>query len=176
VTRLIVASATALARAIRLQTGLPAEIKWPNDILIRGKKVAGILTELSGEVEQVHYVILGIGVDVNLTQSDLPPDLRKIATSLRIEAGQILNRAALALEILRQLDADYQKVHDDGFEQLAQEWASNCCTLGCEVTIQTGDRTISGRAESLDTEGSLLVRTRHGHLERVVGGDVQLAK
>src|SRR6476660_9463945 len=78
-TRLIVASATALRRAIQSHTRLPFEIKWPNDILIRGKKVAGILTELSAELDRVKYVILGIGVDVNLNQSDFPSDLRKFA-------------------------------------------------------------------------------------------------
>ncbi|MEO5802076.1 MAG: biotin--[acetyl-CoA-carboxylase] ligase, partial [Verrucomicrobiota bacterium] len=95
-TQLTVAAATALARAIRRQTNLSTEIKWPNDILIRGKKVAGILTELSAELDQVKYLILGMGVDVNLTASEFPPDLRKIATSLKIETGRVVDRAALA--------------------------------------------------------------------------------
>ena len=87
-TRLTVASATALRRAIASQTGLKPEIKWPNDILIQGKKVAGILTELSAELDHVKYVILGIGVDVNLSPGDFPAELRKVATSLKDRAGQ----------------------------------------------------------------------------------------
>src|SRR5882762_5684300 len=85
ITQLTVASATALRRAIQSHTGLKPEIKWPNDVLVHGKKVAGILTELSGELDHVRYVILGIGVDVNLSPGEFPPDLRKLATSLKAE-------------------------------------------------------------------------------------------
>src|SRR5580698_6118454 len=99
VTQLTIAAATALFRAIHLQTGLTPEIKWPNDILIRGKKVAGILTELSAELDKVKYVILGIGLDVNLGAGEFPPELRKLATSLKIESGQRQDRAALAVKI-----------------------------------------------------------------------------
>src|SRR5208282_6049469 len=109
-TQLTVASATALRRAIQSQTGLKAEIKWPNDILIGGKKVAGILTELSAEPDKVRHVILGIGVDVNLNANEFPAELKKTATSLKIEAGEMVSRAELATEILRELDADYAKI------------------------------------------------------------------
>src|SRR5271154_1687191 len=103
-TQLTVASATALRRAIQAETGLQPEIKWPNDILIGGKKVAGILTELSAELDKVRYVILGIGIDVNLDANEFPADLRKIATSLKIEAGESFSRPALAVAILQELD------------------------------------------------------------------------
>src|SRR5476649_2210852 len=96
-TQLTVASATALRRAIQSETGLKPEIKWPNDILISGKKVAGILTELSAEVDRVKHIILGIGVDVNLDAGELPAELRKTATSLKIESGGIISRAELAV-------------------------------------------------------------------------------
>src|SRR5271154_4348754 len=103
-TQLTIASANALRRAIQSETGLKPEIKWPNDILIGGKKVAGILTELSAEVDKVRYVILGIGIDVNLDANEFPADLRKIATSLKIEAGESFSRPALAVAILQELD------------------------------------------------------------------------
>jgi BirA family biotin operon repressor/biotin-[acetyl-CoA-carboxylase] ligase len=175
-TQITVATATALARAIRTHTGLTPEIKWPNDILIGGKKTAGILTELSAELDHIKYVIIGIGVDVNLTASDLPPELRPIATSLKIESGQAVLRAALAAVILRELDADYARICNGQFEALADEWEEQCCTLGKNVAIHIGDRQITGRAESLDADGALLVRTQHGHLERIIGGDVMLEK
>src|ERR1700722_3489508 len=95
-TQLTVASATALRRAIVSQTKLRPEIKWPNDILIGGKKVAGILTEMSAEPDRVRHVIPGIGIDVNQDASEFPTDLRKIATSLKIEAGEAIDRPALA--------------------------------------------------------------------------------
>src|SRR5262249_3328101 len=97
VTQITIAAATALFRAIRTQTGVTPEIKWPNDILIHGKKVAGILTELSAEPDRIKHVILGVGIDVNQTAAEFPADFRKIATSLRIESGQKQNRAELAV-------------------------------------------------------------------------------
>ena len=175
-TRLTVASATALARAIRQQTGVVPAIKWPNDILIRGKKVAGVLTEMSAETDRVRHVILGIGLDVNLLAAEFPLELRKLATSLRIESGQMVDRPALATAVLRELDCDYARACGSGFAALAAEWEAQCATLGQNVSIHLGDRTIKGRAESLDDDGSLLVRTQHGRLERIIGGDVILEK
>ncbi len=174
--QLNIAAATALARAITLQTGILPEIKWPNDILIRGKKVVGILTELSAELDQVKEVILGIGVDVNLEANEFPPELRKLATSLRIETGRAIDRPALAVTVLRELDADYHRIGRGQFESVAEEWQEQCTTIGLHVAIRMGERIIRGRAESLDAEGALLLRTQHGHLERIVGGDVTLEK
>ncbi len=175
-TQLTVASATALARAIRLQTNLSPEIKWPNDILIRGKKVAGILTELSAELDRVKYLILGIGVDVNLNASEFPADVRKLATSLKIETGRAINRAELAAAILAELDSDYARICDGQFESVANEWEQYCTTIGHNVTIRIGGRAIQGQAESLDSDGALLLRTQHGRLERIIGGDVTVEK
>ena len=175
-TQLTVASATALRRAIETETELQPEIKWPNDILIRGKKVAGILTEMSAELDRVKHVILGIGVDVNLTATELPPDLRVTASSLRIESGKMISRADLATEILRELDNDYAKIRAGDFASLADEWEKHCATIGRHVTVQMSGRELRGRAESLDDDGALLLRTEHGHLERIIGGDVTLEK
>jgi len=175
-TQLTVAAATALSRAIALQTGLEPEIKWPNDLLIRGRKIAGILTEMRAELDRVQEVLLGIGMDVNLEPGDFPASLRQTATSLRIETGHEVNRAELAVAVLRELDRDYQAVVEGQFKRLAAQWAERCTTLGCQVTIRVGDRVIRGRAESLDDDGALLVRGAHGHLERIVGGDVTVEK
>jgi BirA family biotin operon repressor/biotin-[acetyl-CoA-carboxylase] ligase len=175
-TRLTVASATVLARAIESTTGLRPEIKWPNDVLVRGRKVGGILTELSAELDHVKYVILGIGVNANLNAGDFPPELRKSATSLKAEAGKSISRPELAAAILGELDQDYARVCTGQFSAVADEWAARCSTLGHEVVIRVGDRQIRGRAETLGDDGALLVRTVHGHLERVIGGDVTLEK
>jgi BirA family transcriptional regulator, biotin operon repressor / biotin---[acetyl-CoA-carboxylase] ligase len=175
-TQLTIAAAAALSRAIRLHTGITPEIKWPNDILMRGRKVAGILTELSAELDKVKYVILGIGVDVNLGVGEFPHELRKLATSLKIETGQSIDRAELAAEILRELDRDYARICAGQFTAVADEWESQCATLGHNVVIRLGNRRIQGRAESLDVDGALLLRTQHGHLETIIGGDVMLEK
>jgi len=175
-TQLTVASATALRRAIQSETGLKPEIKWPNDILIRGKKVAGILTELSAEVDRVKHIILGIGVDVNLNANEFPPELRKTATSLKIETGENVSRAELAVAILRELDFDYARICGGKFPAVADEWESGCATIGKNVTVHIGERKIHGRAESLGDDGALLLRTEHGRLETITGGDVTLEK
>lgn len=174
-TQLTVATATALRRAIQANTGLNPSIKWPNDILLAGKKTAGILTELNAELDRINYVVLGIGIDVNCTVSDFPVELRQAATSLKIELGRSVSRADLAVQILRELDQDYQRLSQGAFASVADEWAAHCSTLGTEVCIRTGERQIRGRAEALSDEGALLLRTDHGHLERIVGGDVMLA-
>jgi BirA family biotin operon repressor/biotin-[acetyl-CoA-carboxylase] ligase len=172
---LTVAAATALVRAIEQVTALAPEIKWPNDILIKGRKVAGVLTELSAELDRINHVVLGIGIDVNLTESDFPADLRKIATSLKVEAGAPIRRADLAAAVLRELDADYEKICTGQFSQLCDEWQQRCVTLGKLVKIRIGDRVLTGHAEALDENGALLLRTEHGHLEQIIGGDVTMA-
>ena len=175
-TQLTVAAATALRNAIEEQTGLKAEIKWPNDILVSGKKVAGILTELNAELDRIKYVLVGIGVDVNINAGEFPQELRGQATSLQLEAGKPLDRAELAAAILRELDREYSRVLDGQFAAVATDWEQHCTTLGQRVVIRLGERRISGRAESLGDDGALLLRTEHGHLERIVGGDVTLEK
>jgi BirA family biotin operon repressor/biotin-[acetyl-CoA-carboxylase] ligase len=173
-TQLTVASATALVRAIRSATGLRAVIKWPNDILIGRRKVAGILTELSAELDRVNHVILGVGVDVNQSAAEFPPELRKTAVSLRLAAGKPVSRPELAAGILRELDEDYGRVCAGRFGAVADEWAESCSTLGQEVVIRIGNRQLRGRAEALSEEGALLLRTDYGHLERIIGGDVEV--
>jgi BirA family biotin operon repressor/biotin-[acetyl-CoA-carboxylase] ligase len=175
-TQLTIASATALARAITLQTGIIPEIKWPNDILIRGKKISGILTEMSAELDHLKEVILGIGIDVNLDADEFPAALRKIATSIRIESGQMVDRAGLAVAVLRELDRDYERIKRGEFEVIAEQWQQQCSTLGSRVSIRVGDRVVRGLAESLDADGALLLRGQHGHLERIIGGDVTMEK
>jgi len=175
-TQLTVVAATALWRAIHEQTGLHPEVKWPNDILVGGRKTAGILTELTAELDRVRHVILGIGVDVNVGPGDFPSELRKLATSLKIESGKPVSRAELATAILQELDRDYARMVSGDFASVADEWEEYCTTIGRQVAIQIGDRQIRGRAESLGDDGALLLRTEHGHLERIIGGDVTLEK
>ena len=124
----------------------------------------------------IRWLILGIGIDVNFQAADLSPELRPIATSLRIELGRPVHRADLAAALLMELDRDRKRIEQGEFEAVASEWEALCGTLGNEVSISQGTRVIEGRAEALDPEGALLVRTEHGRLERILGGDVSLRK
>ena len=127
-------------------------------------------------MDRVKHIILGIGLDVNLDPGELPAELRRTATSLKIEAGEMIPRAELAVAILRSLDEDYASIGAGGFATVADEWEAHCATIGKNVTVLIGDRKIRGCAESLDDDGALLIRTEHGHLERIIGGDVTLEK
>ncbi|HAM70255.1 MAG TPA: biotin--[acetyl-CoA-carboxylase] ligase [Verrucomicrobiales bacterium] len=175
-TRITIAAATSLVRAVRRVVGLETEIKWPNDVLVRGRKIAGILTELAAEVDSIKHLVLGMGVNANQSASDFPAELKGLATSLRLEAGAAVDRPALAAAILEELELDYSRICDGRFDEVAAEWEQGCSTLGRPVRIQVGDRIVQGRAEALDPEGALLVRTHHGNLERVLGGDVTVLK
>jgi BirA family biotin operon repressor/biotin-[acetyl-CoA-carboxylase] ligase len=115
-------------------------------------------------------------VDVNLDASEFPADVRKIATSLKIECGRPIDRAELAVSILRELDRDYARIQQGQFDAVAEEWREHCTTIGRDVSIRSGERVVRGRAESLDADGALLLRTEHGMLERIIGGDVTLEK
>lgn len=173
-TQLTIAAATATRRAIHRVTGLEPDIKWPNDLLLDGRKTAGILTEMGAELDKIKYLIIGIGVNVNLASTDFPPELRRIATSLRQELGRPIPRPELAAQLLRELDEDYARVTAGQFEAVAEEWSRHCRTLGQRVTIIHGERRIEGRAEALDHDGALLLRNARGGLERIIGGDVML--
>jgi len=175
-TRLTIVAATALRRAIANATQLRPEIKWPNDILINGKKTAGILTEMHAEPDQVKHLVIGIGVDVNLEAEEFPPELRQIATSLRAETGEAVDRPELACRILKELDAEYERLNAGRFSEVADEWEEHCTTIGRQVSIRLGERQLRGRAEALGEDGALLVRSEHGRLEPVIGGDVTLEK
>lgn len=176
ITRITIATAAAVARALAMESGLPIRIKWPNDLMLEGRKLGGILTELSAETDGVKHVIVGIGIDVNQVAADFPPDVRKVATSLCIAAGQPMDRARLAAALLCELDKDYRRLREGRFAEVAEDWEQLCSTLGKHVRIQTGGRRLFGVAETIDAEGALLVRSEHGHLERVIGGDVFMEK
>jgi len=182
--RITVAASVAVARAIRSVTGLNARIKWPNDVTVRGKKAAGILTELRDVVASVSdaelfatgtaaitTAILGIGIDVNCRLEDFPPEVSAIATSLLLETGQPQDRVAIAAATLSALDALYAAAQTD-FEAVVEEWARLCTTLGKQLVVTMGVRRIEGCAQALDDDGALLLRKDNGQIERILGADV----
>jgi len=161
-----VAASVAVARAVRNSTGVDARIKWPNDVMIQAKKMAGILAEARNGA-----VILGIGMDINCRREDFPADVRAMATSLRMETGKPHDRTALAASVLDELNTTYEAMSSD-FQTIADEWARWSTTLGKHLVILVGRRRMEGYAQALDSDGALLVRKDNGHLERIVNGDV----
>ncbi len=169
--RITVAAAVAVARAVRRVTGEDARIKWPNDVTMRDQKIAGILTELHAEADEILFAILGVGIDVNCTREELPD----IATSLQIETGKPHDRTALAAAVLSELDDCYQAALTE-FERVSDEWAGLCTTLGRQIVVTMGSRRIEGHAQALDGDGALLLRRDNGQIERILAGDVTVER
>ncbi len=170
VTELTLLASVAVCDALR-QANVPAAIKWPNDLLVGGRKIAGILTELASEPERVHWVVVGIGVNVNATEADFPEELRPIATSVRIERGAPAPRALFVAACLTALESWLDRHEAEGFAPVREAWRERSETLGRDVIVRTEGRDVAGRAEDIDATGALLVRTTGG-VERILSGDV----
>jgi len=167
--------AVAVASAIRTQCGLAAGIKWPNDILISGKKVSGLLTEMSAEQDRIRHIVLGIGVDVNMEMGELPPEVRSLTTTLAAEAGAKINRIALLQQLLRDLESWYQKFLKNDADIL-EEWKKLNVTVGNRVTVSGMGESLVGLAQGVDNEGRLIVRLDDGTIRTVAAGDVTIVK
>lgn len=167
--------ATAACSAIRKQLDLPAGIKWPNDILLAGKKTGGLLTEMSAEPDRIRHIVLGIGINVNMELSELPPDIRDLSTSLSTHAGRKIDRTALLRRLLSELDQRYRRFLKSETDVL-DEWRKLNVTLGNRVAVKAPDGTFEGLAESIDREGRLIVRMEQGAPRIVASGDVTLLK
>lgn len=168
-------SAVAVARAIEQTTQLKPEIKWPNDVLINGRKVAGLLNEMSAETDGINFVILGIGVNLNMTAAQFPADLRTPATSLLLEQGHAVSRAQFAAAMLDELDRLYGDFLTRGFGPVRDEWQRRCNANGREVSVSDGGaETLRGMFEGIDGDGAMLVRLPSGMVERILCGDVRV--
>jgi BirA family biotin operon repressor/biotin-[acetyl-CoA-carboxylase] ligase len=165
------AAAVAVARALRKDYDLGALIKWPNDILIGDRKVAGLLLELSAENAVVNHALLGLGIDANIPLDHLPPDLRATVTSLSAELGREVDRPSLLAAVLREFERRYDLLEAGEYEAVAREWRSLAITLGHRVRITTLAKTFEGEAVDIDESGALLVRKETGAVERVIAGD-----
>jgi len=168
---LTMAGSIAIARAIRKEYNISALIKWPNDIFAGDKKVGGLLLELAAEADTVHYGLLGIGIDANISLADLPPNLRGTVTSLEVEVGHEVDRVALLVRILREFELRYQQLEDGEYDSIIREWKSLSLTLDQRVAIRTINKTFEGEAIDIDNHGALIIRKDDGRIERVIAGD-----
>jgi len=168
-------AAVAVCQAVRRAGVASAAIKWPNDVLASGRKLAGVLTEMAAEVERVQWLVVGIGVNVNAAADDFPDELRELATSLLIERGDPVPRALFAAALLTALEEWLDRHAAEGFAPVRAAWREMSDTLGREVRVRVGSADQVGLAEDVDETGALLVRTASG-LERVVAGDVEMLR
>jgi BirA family transcriptional regulator, biotin operon repressor / biotin---[acetyl-CoA-carboxylase] ligase len=164
------AGSVAVARAIRKEFDLGALIKWPNDIYIGDKKVAGLLLELFAEADDIHYCLLGIGVDVNVSPQHLE-GVKSAVTSISAEMGHDVDRASFLAHLLREFESRYLLIEAGEYDAVIREWKSLSCTLEHRVRINTMKAAFEGEAIDIDEFGALIIRKDNGKVERVIGGD-----
>lgn len=165
-------SAVAVARAVAETTPLKPTIKWPNDVLLSGRKVAGLLNEMSAETEKVNFIILGIGVNLNMEAGQFPAELRHPATSLRMENDRPVNRLEFTRALLRGVDRLYAAFLAGDYESIRDEWLAHCAMIGQRVRVSYRDSAVTGVATGIDDYGALLLSLDDGRVERVLAGDV----
>lgn len=170
------AIAVAVCRALEPYLDARPGIKWPNDILIEGRKVCGILTELSAEAEMISWVVAGLGINVNHEISDFPEELKNQATSVRmhLKSGMTINRCKIASGIINQFEAVYIDFISNGFGAVLREWKDWSVTIGRKVLlIQNNIETIA-TALDIGADGRLIVQLDDGCVKEVFSGEISL--
>ncbi|MCY8912179.1 biotin--[acetyl-CoA-carboxylase] ligase [Bacillus atrophaeus] len=171
--QLTLLSAVAVVQAIEEAAGVQADIKWPNDLLIHGKKAVGILTEMQAEEDRVRSIIIGIGINVNQQSADFPQELQQIATSLSQEAGEKIDRAGLIQQILLSFEKRYHDYLKHGFTPIKLLWESYALGIGQELRARTLKGTFYGKSLGIDDEGVLLLETKEG-IKKIYSADIEM--
>lgn len=169
-------AAVAVVRAIEEVTGLRPDIKWPNDILVNGKKCTGILTELQSDADGIQALIIGIGLNANQETADFNEEVRDIATSLKMESGNHVSRQELVRSILFYLEQYTEIYIKEGFGVLKLMWESYSTTIGKKVRARMAKETLEGIAEGITDDGVLQLRTADGKLHGIYSADIEMEK
>ncbi len=165
-------AAVALAETVGAFLGRPPAIKWPNDILVDGRKLAGILAEAACDSERVEFVVLGIGVNLNYGFDSMPAQLRERATSLTQLTGQPVARENLLRRLIQDLDRCYGELEESGFEVLRPRWEARLVWRGRRVRVELGDQVLTGRVQGIEPSGALILEGDDGERRSIVAGDV----
>ncbi|MFZ5943808.1 MAG: biotin--[acetyl-CoA-carboxylase] ligase [Bacillota bacterium] len=166
--------AVGMAKALNKIEGIEAKIKWPNDILVNNRKVAGILTELSAEIERINYIVIGIGVNVNQDINDFPEEFRENAISLKEAVGMRLSRVKILQWMLEEIEKTYHYYLAEGLKPILAEWRNYSLTIGREVEVIMGNERIKGSAVDVGDDGSLIVKDENNIMHKIIAGDVSL--
>ena len=165
-------AAVATAKATKGTSGLQPRIKWPNDLLINNKKVAGLLNEMKGKADKVEFIVLGIGINVNMTMGMIPEQMKSTATSLREELGYDISRVELLSALLQEVDREYQAFLTGKPRRIVRQWEEFSQMVGNLVEMRSFNEVIRGRVKGIDSNGSLLLSAPDGSERRVVAGDI----
>jgi len=165
-------AAVATAKATKGISGLQPRIKWPNDLLINEKKVAGLLNEMRCKGDAVDFVVLGIGINVNMILATVPEGLRSIATSLREELGHDISRVALLKALLREVEGEYRTLLAGNGKHILRQWEEFSQMVGKVVEMSSFNEVIRGRVKGIDSDGALLLSAPDGSERKVIAGDI----
>ena len=173
-TKFTLASAVAVAEALD-SIGLKADIKWPNDVLYHGKKLVGILTEMSAEIDRINYIVIGTGINVNIQKAEFPEHLKDIATSIEVMNGGPVNRVYFFQKVLEAFDKIYETILREGFNPIIEKWKKYALARGQNVkVVEAGSgNTFYGTVKGLAKDASLIISTPDGE-RRVMAGDVSV--
>lgn len=172
--KITLTAAVAVAETLEGRVPCAPRIKWPNDVLLRGRKVAGILSELACEPGRTLFVVVGIGVNLNFPRALMSADIRDRATSVMEEAGAPVDRSLVARSLVRNLENRYIELEERGFAPIARRWNEHARMEGQWVRAGIGEEELVGRVLRLDEDGFLVLECAGGRTERVVSGDVSL--
>jgi BirA family transcriptional regulator, biotin operon repressor / biotin---[acetyl-CoA-carboxylase] ligase len=166
-------AAVAAAESIERFSGLRPSIKWPNDLLLNGKKVAGLLNEIHSETDRIHFIVLGIGVNLNMDAKGFPKGIRDKTTSLKEQLGQSVSRKAFTALLLEGLEQGYETFLKEGGTPVLKAWKERAQIQGKAVRVSSFDEVLTGRAVDVDSDGALILETGEGEQKRIVAGDVE---
>ncbi|MCK5826438.1 MAG: biotin--[acetyl-CoA-carboxylase] ligase [Desulfuromusa sp.] len=166
-------SAVAVVETLEDVCHLSAEVKWPNDILVNGAKICGLLNEMNAETEQIHFVILGVGVNLNMTASQFPDGLNYPATSALLETGKAVDRLVFLRAFIQRLDLYYSEFLREGFSPIRRRWESLCKLINVQVEVDQGSHRCCGTVVGLDVDGALRLQLNNGKVERILAGDIR---
>jgi len=174
--RITIMAGLAAAQSIETYCPRKARIKWPNDVLIDGKKVCGILTQMQTDEDKIDFVILGIGINVNVAADEFPPEIRNIATSIAAQTGAFHSRQDLLITLYKNLSKCYKTLTSSGFEMIREEWIKMAFLIGCETQVKFGNEIIKGKALGIDEQGALILSDSKGKAVKILAGDASIVK
>jgi len=170
--QLAICGALAAAETVYQRAHLSVKVKWPNDVLVKGKKLAGVLTETQADLDLVHFVVLGWGINVNQKSQDFPEVLRREATSIRAELGRSISRLHLLQDLLLKFEEMYGQFQDHGLAPFLDRWRQLSWVLGQRVTVKVGGKKFSGLAVDIEETGALVLEEASGRRQRLLAGDI----
>jgi len=172
ISRITLMTAVATVKALENYTLIKPKIKWPNDILINEKKVSGILTEISAELDIINWLVVGIGINVNIDHREFPEDIQENTISLKEALGKEVLRVKLAQTFLQEFEKYYDKLKRKEFPSILREWKLYSHTLGKKIRVDMGERIITGEAIDINEEGALILKKEDGELIKIISGTI----